>query len=136
MKVTVWLVTRERTVWIAAAEAIALGSLIIVAPESTVGRLFGLALLGHLAYRAVTGLPMGAVPARPEGSRKSRRNQDLRTRVVGFLNEVRSIEAYAQRAQMAGRPDNEIRANLRAAQRRMMAAAAEVAKATGRADAA
>jgi hypothetical protein len=136
MKVTVWLVARERTVWVAAAEAVALASLILVGPESTVGRLFGLALLGHLAYRAVTGLPMGAVPSRPEGSKKVRQNQDLRTRVVGFLNEVRSVESYARRAQMAGRPDGEVRANIRAAQRRMMAAAAEVAKATGRVGAA
>jgi len=132
MKITVWLMTRERTVWVAAAEALALASLILTAPESTVARLAGLALLTHLAYRALTGLPMGAIPGRPEGSRKERVNQDLRTRVVGFLSEVRSIEAYTHRAQLAGRPDGEVKANVRAAQRRMMAAAAEVAKATGR----
>lgn len=95
-------------------------------------RLFvGLPLLVHLGYTALTSLPIGSIPGRPAGA-QHRRNQDLRARVVGFLNEVRRVEEYAQRAKTAGWSAKEVQANMRAAQQRMMAAASHVAEATGR----
>ena len=54
-----------------------------------------LPVLGHLGYRALTSLPIGQVPGRPAGMARQRRNLQLRTRVVAFLNEVRRAESYA-----------------------------------------
>jgi hypothetical protein len=131
MKITIWLATRERDTWITAAEIFALATVLLYAPGTTIRLLVGLPLLAHLGYKALTSLPMGMVPGRPPGG-KERRNQDLRTQVVGFLNEVRRVEEYAQRAVTAGRPHEEVENNLRSAEERMMAAAAEVAKVAGR----
>ncbi len=89
-------------------------------------------LLAHLGYTAMTGLPVGTIPGRPEGAARERRNLDLRSRVVGFLNEVRRVEAYAERARVSGLPPAEVERSLYSAQQRMMSAAAEVAKASGR----
>jgi len=130
MKITVWLVTRERDTWITAAEIMAL-ALVLLAGGSTVRVLGGLPLLVLLGYRALASLPLGSVPGRPERGRQ-RRNYDLRARVVGFLEEVRRVEHYVQQAELAGWSKAEVEENLRSAQARMMTAAAEVAKVTGR----
>lgn len=131
MKITVWLATRHHTTWIALAESIVLAA-VVATGQSGLWRWVGLLLVGHLGYRAVTSLPMGLVPGRPTGSKQQRRNQDLRSRVVGFLNEVRRVEAYAQRARAGRVSRDEVQRTLVVSQRRMMKAAAEVAKATGR----
>ncbi len=81
---------------------------------------------------AMTSLPVWTIPGKPEGAKQERRNQDLRSRVVGFLNEVRRAEEYAQRARVAGWPRADVEANMRGAHDRMMAAAAAVAKDLGR----
>jgi hypothetical protein len=130
MKITVWLVTRERDTWITAAEIMAL-ALVLLAGGPRVRVLGGLPLLVHLGYRALASLPLGSVPGRPGRGRK-RRNYDLRARVVGFLGEVRRVEHYVRQAELAGWSKAEVEENLRSAQARMMAAAAEVAKAAGR----
>lgn len=131
MKVTVWLATRDRWTWIAAAEAFGLAVVLFAGPSTVLRVLIGLPLLAHLGYSAMTSVPVGTIPGRPAGQRE-RRNQELRSRVVGFLNEVRRVEEYAQQARTAGLPRQEVEQNLRAAQERMMVAAAQVAKVTGR----
>jgi hypothetical protein len=130
MKITVWLATRDRTTWIAAAEITGL-TLVLTTVESTWVRFAGLALLIHLGYRALTGLPIGSIPGRPDGAKQYRRNQDLRSRVVGFLNEVKRVEHFAQQARVGGLPRGELEQHLASGQVRVMAAAAEVAKVSG-----
>lgn len=132
MKITVWLVTRERTVWITSAEVLGLALVLVAGPGTLVGTVVGLMLLSHLGYTALTSLPLGAIPGRPVGAKRHRRNQDLRSEVVGFLNEVRRVEEYVKRAKDAGLPPAVVEENLRDAERRMRVAAAEVVKVTGR----
>ena len=132
IKITVWLVTRERATWISAGEILGLAGLLFFDPGATIRLFVGLPLLAHLGYTAMTSLPMGSIPGRPLGTSQQRRNPDLRSRVVGFLNEVRRVEDYAQRARTAGLPQRVIEENLRSAQRRMMAAAGQVTEVMGR----
>lgn len=99
--------------------------------SSVLRTVFGLPLLVHIGYLAMTSLPVGTIPGRPADANE-RRNQDLRARVVAFLGEVRRAEEYAQRADVAGWPPSDVEEELRAARRRVMNAAAAVAKETGR----
>lgn len=131
MKIRVWLVTWERGTWITLAEIVAL-ALLIVWGGTTMVAVVGLPILAHLGYTALTSLPLGAIPSAPVGAKRLRRNQDLRSRVVGFLNEVRRVESYALQAEVGGRPLGEIEKDLHWARQRMMNAAAEVARAAGR----
>lgn len=131
MKISVWLVTRERGTWITAAEIMGLGLLLLTDAGPTVRLLLGLPLLVHVGYRALTSLPMGLVPGRPERG-QPRRRYDLRARVVRFLDEVKRAEDYAQRAELAGWPDREVEEYLFRAQHRVLAAARDVANVTGR----
>lgn len=131
MKIRIWLVTRERDTWITGGVILAL-ALVLLAIPGTLLRFVGFVLLGYLGYRALTSLPLGMVPGRPDGASQHRRNLDLRSRVVGFLNTVRSVEDYAQRVKLAGGPEGEVEKSLRSAQMRVMNAAAEVVKAMGR----
>lgn len=131
MKVTVWLVTRERAAWIAAAETLGLCALLLLDADWWARSLVGLPLLAHLGHTAATALPMGSVPGRPEESKRQRRNQDLRSQVIGFLNEVRRVEAYAQRSKAAGMPDQEVERQLRSGRRGILEAAARVARVAG-----
>lgn len=132
MKITVWLVTRERDTWIIGAEILVLAFLLLAAPGPLVRLWVGLPILVHVGYRALTSLPLGQVPGRPVGVAKQRRNQHLRTRIVAFLNEVRRAENYALRATDVGQIPAELEENLRSAERRMMLAAGEVARVAGR----
>jgi hypothetical protein len=132
IRITVWLATRDRPTWIAAVETLFIGLIVLAAPEMTLARVCGLALLAHLGYSAMTSLPVGQIPGRPRSMARERRNADLRTRVVGFLNEIRRVEAYAERARVAGLPASEVERTLHTAHERMMVAAAEVVKVTGR----
>jgi hypothetical protein len=131
MKITVWLLTRERATWITGVEALVILLVLLTAP-GVLGRVVAVALLAHVSYKALTSLPMGQVPGRPDGSKAIRRNQDLRSRVVGFLSEIRRAEDYAHQADVGGRPRADVEKDLAWARKRMMAAAAEVAKAAGR----
>ena len=131
VKIRVWLVTRERSAWIAAAEIVAMFVLLTLAVESALVQLLGFGLLAHVGYTAVTGLPMGQVPGRPPGGHP-RRNLDLRAQVVGFLREVRRVDEYAQRARVSGLPADQVEASLRAGEQRLLAAAVKVARVTRR----
>ena len=131
MKITVWLLTRERATWITGAETLGILLVVLTAP-GFLTRLVAVGLLAHVSYKALTSLPMGLVPGRPDGVKAIRRNQDLRSRVVGFLNEIRRTEDYAHQATVGGRPHADLERDLAWARKRMMAAAAEVAKAAGR----
>jgi hypothetical protein len=131
MKITVWLATRDRTTWIAAAEITGL-TLVLLAVPSTLVRLMGFMLLGHLGYRALTSLPIGSIPSRPDGAKQYRRNQDLRSRVVGFLNEVKRVEHFAERARVGGLSPRELERHVSSARERVMEAAADVADMCGR----
>lgn len=111
---------------------LALAVVMLVVDSSLIRLAVGLPLLLHVGYLAVTSLPMGTIPGRPSGSKKERQNQDLRSRVVAFLGEVRRGEEYAQRVRVGGWPKSEVDANLRSSRQRLMAAAAAVAKAIGR----
>jgi hypothetical protein len=130
VKISVWLVTRERETWITSAELLLLGVILLLPTSPMVRMLFGLPLLAHVGYKALTSLPMGLVPGRPERG-QHRRHYDLRARVVRFLDEVKRVEDFAQRAELAEVPDDEVKEFLFAAQRRVMAAARDVAKQTG-----
>jgi len=124
------MATRERETWTTAAAVLGLGLILTAAPGALVRLLVGLPLLVHVGYRALTSLPMGAVPRRPERG-QSRRHYDLRARVVRFLDEVRRAEDFAERARTGGSAASEVERQLWAAQNRVMSAATEVAKATG-----
>lgn len=132
IKISVWLLTRERSTWIGGAEILILAWVVISGPGTLLRLVVGLPVLAHLGYTALTSLPMGSVPGRPVGTKQYRRNQDLRSRVVGFLNEVRRVEEYTQRAHNAGWSKEEVAQDLRAARERIMNAAAQVAAVTGR----
>lgn len=132
MKLRIWLVTWERDTWITAAEILALGVVLLTSSGTVVALVVGLPLLAHLGYTALTSLPLGEIPGAPVGAKRLRRNQDLRSRVVGFLNEMRRVEEYAEQAEVSGRPRHEVERDLRWAKQRMMTAAAEVTKAAGR----
>jgi hypothetical protein len=131
MKITVWLLTRERATWITGAETLGI-LLVVLTATGGLTRLMAVALLAHVSYKALTSLPMGQVPGRPDGAKAVRRNQDLRSRVVGFLNEIRRAEDYAHQATVGGRPRADLERDIAWARKRMMAAAAEVAKTAGR----
>jgi len=127
MKIRIWLVTRERATWIAAAEILGLSAVLWVATESTVLRLAGFALIAHLGYMAMTGLPMGRIPGKPPGG-QPRLNLDLRAQVMAFLREVRRVDEHTQRARVSGVPPAQLADSVRAGEQRVMAAAARVAK--------
>lgn len=131
MKITIWLVTRDRGTWIAGAEILGLTVVLLMAVESSLTQLLGFGLLAHLGYTALTGLPMGEIPGKPPGG-QTRRNLDLRTQIVAFLREVRRVDEYSQRARVASLPADQVEANLRAGEQRLMAAAARVVKLTTR----
>lgn len=131
MRITVWLMSRERRTWLTAAEISVLGLIVVGAPGAPVRLLIGLPIVAHLGYQALTSLPMGLVPRRKEGG-LHRRRYDLRARVVRFLDEVKRVEDYADRARISGLPEADVEQYLNGAQRRVMTAAAAVAQATGR----
>ena len=133
VKRTVWLARLDRATWIASAEAAVLGLILVSGPGKWVRLLIGVPVLVHLAYTTMTSLPMGQIATRPEGVNRVRQNQDLRTCVVGFLNEVRRVEDYANRARTAGLPTEAVDQSLERGQRRIMVAAKQVAKFTGQA---
>ena len=135
IKITVWLATRERSTWIATGEILGLALLLYSGPGPWLRMIIGLPLLAHLGYTAMTSLPMGAIPGRPIGAKRYRRNQDLRSHVIGFLNEVRRVEEYAQRARDAGLPPKQVERALLEARERMMAAAAQAVAQVGKATA-
>lgn len=128
---TVWLMTRERSTWFQGAEIVGL-LLIVTTVPSMVLRLIGLGLLIHLGYRVLTSLWIGSIPGPPVTSKAERRNQDLRSSVIGFLNEVRRVEDYALRARAGGMPAPKLEHNLRIAERGIMQAASVVARTAGR----
>lgn len=130
MKITVWLATRERFTWITAMELLGLTAVLLTAPATWLRVLLGLPLLAHVGYRALTSLPMGAVPRRPERG-QPRERYDLRATVVRFLDEVRRLDEFASRAEMAARPEMEREEMMRTAKARLMLAATQVAQATG-----
>jgi hypothetical protein len=132
VKISIWLLTRERETWITGAEILGLAAVLVVTSTGWLPLLVGVPLLVHVGYKALTSLPMGQVPGRPEGSKQVRRNQDLRSWVVGFLNEMRRMESIAHQASVGGRSRKDIEKDLRWAKKRLMATAAEVAKAAGR----
>ncbi|HET9948027.1 MAG TPA: hypothetical protein VFQ22_03770, partial [Longimicrobiales bacterium] len=123
MKISIWMVTRERDTWILLAELLVLLFILIGGSAGGIGVLVGVALLAHVGYRALTSLPMGRVPGRPEGSKQVRRNLDLRSRVVGFLNEMRRVESLGHQATVGGRPLEDLERDLAWAKRRLAAAA-------------
>ena len=133
IKLTIWLVTLERSTWIRGAEILGLALIIIVAPPWPFRLAVGLPLLVLLGYGALTSLPLGMIPRKPDGAKQDRRNQDLRSRVVGFLNDVRGLEAYVQRARISDLPRSELEANLRKAQQKLMRSAADMVTVMGKA---
>jgi len=131
MRITVWMLTRERRTWLTATEILVLGLIVLVAPAATVRLLIGLPIVVHLGYQALTSLPLGHVPRRREGG-LHRRRYDLRARIVRFLDEVKRAEDYAQRARFSGLDEQNVEEYLHVAQRRVLTAAAAVAQVTGR----
>jgi hypothetical protein len=133
MKVRLWLARLDRITWINGAASVALAVILLIGPPWYVRLLLGIPLLVHLGYSALTGLPIGMIPRRPDSAKAPhRRNQDLRSRVVGFLNDIRSIEAYAQQAVIGDVPRSDVEATLRKAQTKIMRSAAEMVTVMGR----
>ncbi len=133
MKLRIWLVTRDRETWFTGTEIVGL-ALLLLSGSDTVRFLFGLPLLAHIGYRALTSVPLGQIPGRPEWAKQVRRNQDLRSRVVGFLNEMRRVEDLAHHSRIGGRAPAAVEKDLIYAKKRMMEAATEVVRAAGKAD--
>ncbi len=133
MKITVWLARMHRATWIVAAEASVLGLILLAGPGKWVRLVVGVPVLVHLGYTAMTSLPFGELPKKPSDARV-RRNQDLRSHVIGFLNEVRRLEEYVQQARTAGLPTDQVEQSKQVGHRRIMAAAARVSQVTGRGD--
>ena len=132
IKRSIWIPVWERETWITLAEILVL-SLVIITPGTAIRLLIGLPLLFHLGWTTLTSLPVGKIPGPPKGISERRRNHDLRTRVVAFLNEVQRVERYVQQAEETGLPQSKLGESLRSAERRMLATAEEVVKLTGRA---
>lgn len=130
MKITVWLGARDRAAWIALSETLMLVYL-MWHPSVLFRMIVGLPLLLHLGYTGMTALPMGMIPRRPEGSKQERRNQNLRSWVVRFLNEVKELEDYMWRARSSDSSPAEVSEKLRLGRQRVMAAATQVAKTVG-----
>ena len=130
MKLRIWLVKWDRETWFTSAEIVGLALMLVAAPD-TLRRVLGLPLLAHLGYRALTSLPLGRIPGRPEGAKQIRHNLDLRSRVVGFLNEMRRVEDIAHHAHLGARTPHIVERDLIYAKKRMMAAANEVVRAAG-----
>lgn len=130
MNIRIWLVTWERETWISASEVLAIAAILYFGPSAAIRLLVGLPLLAHIGYKAVTSLPMGAVPGRPPGGRQ-RSQYDLRARVKAFLTEVRRVEDFAARARVAGWSGREVKNEVLEGQKRIIEAAAQVARATG-----
>jgi hypothetical protein len=130
MKLRIWLVTWDRETWFTGAEITALG-LLLVAGTDNLRTMLGLPLLAHLGYRALTSVPLGRIPGPPEGAKQTRQNQDLRSRVVGFLNEMRRVEDIAHQGQLGNQTSKIVERDLLYAKKRMMAAANEVVRAAG-----
>jgi len=80
----------------------------------------------------MTSLPAGQIPGRPSSRAEKRKNYQLRARVGAFLNEVKRMESYVQRARSGGVPRNEVKQQLRTAEKRLIDQATQVAKATGK----
>ncbi|MFP3947683.1 MAG: hypothetical protein ACLFWG_03050 [Longimicrobiales bacterium] len=106
--------------------------MLLASPGRVVTFFVGLPLLLHLGYQAVTSLPAGRIPGRPSGRAEKRRNYRLRARVRSFLTEVQRAETYVQRARAGKLPRSEVKRNLHVAEKRIMASAQEVVRATGR----
>jgi hypothetical protein len=130
MKLRIWLVTRDRETWFTGAEIVGL-AIVLASASPSLRVLLGLPLLAHLGYRALTSVPLGQIPGRPEWAKQVRRNQDLRSRVVGFLNEMRRVEDLAHNGRLSGGTSVAVERDLAYAKRRMMEAAKEVVRAAG-----
>lgn len=136
MRLKAWLAEKERSTWIAAIEIVVVGLILIMAPGSEVGRIVAVALLAHLGYTALAGLPVKASKREAEVEVEveegaARRHGQLREHVVRFVNDVRRVEAYTEHSRDSGVSRSEVEENLRAAQREMMDAAAELMQVTG-----
>jgi hypothetical protein len=132
VRLKAWLAEKERSTWIAAIEIVVVGLILIMAPGSEVGRIVAVALLAHLGYTALAGLPVRASKREAEVEPTPERAQSqLQEHVVRFVNEVRRVEAYTDHTRDSGVSRSEVEKNLRAAQREMMDAAAEVMQLTG-----
>jgi hypothetical protein len=132
MKLRIWLVTWDRETWFIGAEITGLAILLVAAP-GILRTMLGLPLLAHLGYRTLTSLPLGRIPGPPDGAKQIRQNQDLRSRVVGFLNEVRRVEDIAHQGHVGRRTPHIVERDLIYAKKRMMAAANEVVRTAGHA---
>jgi len=106
--------------------------LLLLQPGLAIRLFVGLPVVAHLGYRAATALPMGMIPGRPEGSKQVRRNQDLRSWIVRFLNEVKELEDYLARARTGNWTAPEVEERIRVGRQKVMAAATKVAEAVGR----
>lgn len=109
-----------------------LGLVLLSSPGTTITLLVGLPLLAHLGYRSLTSLPAGRIPGRPSSKSEKRKNYQLRANVGAFLNEVKRMESYVQRARSGGVPRSEVKQQLRTAEKRLLHKASQVAKATGK----
>ena len=132
MKTTNWLARVERATWVAAVEAAALTLILFAGPSTSVRLFVGVPMLAHLAWTAFARPSLEQPSHGSQGATGVRRNDYLRTSVVGFLAEVRRVEAYAQRARSAGLSGETVELSLERGERRIMAAASVVAKVTGR----
>lgn len=126
-----WMAIERRT-WIALAETVALVGLILFFRDTLVLLALGLPLVAHLAWTAVTSVPVGQIPGPPPGIGERRRNHLLRYQVVAFLDQVQRVETFAEKANTAGKPRPDLERELSVAGRRLQAIASDIVKVAGR----
>jgi hypothetical protein len=132
MTATVWATKRERSTWVAAAEILGIGLLVLMAPHSVVGRVLAVLLLSHLGYTALTGQGRRVSGATGErvGDQSALAGKSRPPTLVRFLNEVRGAEAFLLHSRDSGLQRTEVEQKLRAAQRELSEAAEQVRRVT------
>ena len=132
MSATAWAAGRERSTWIAAAEILGIGLLLLVAPHSVVGRLFAVLLLSHLGYAALSrgSARVSSGSGERVGDQSASGAKDRPATLVRFLNDVRGAEAFLRHSRDSGLQRSEVEQRLRAAQRDLTEAADQVRRVT------
>lgn len=132
MSVTTWAAAKHGSTWVVAAEVLCIGLLLLMAPQSLLGRIVAVFLLSHLGYTALAGMASGASSASQQEIRHapSAPVVDRPATLVRFINEVRRVDAFVQHSADSGLQRSEVEPKLREAQRQLSEAADEVLRVT------
>jgi hypothetical protein len=128
MSVTTWAAAKHGSTWVVAAEipeVLCIGLLLLMAPESLLGRMIAVVLLSHLGYTALAGMTSGASSASRQEVRHAPSAPVVHrpATLVRFINEVRRVDAFVQHSADSGLQRSEVEPKLREAQRQLSEAA-------------